>query len=257
MSVTCNGIKKLDANFYERIIVIEDPQTHNYRISVKGGDNKLNGIYPTHPVVLSKRIRGLSDEQKVTEIINYYLDYHNIMSIGDKYVDYYDKCSCVGSDFADLLLKAYTPLDVYRKFILKYGKDRKEFLWENNDVINYEISVSYKESLYQIREFEGSKQIELRLKYQDGSLWSYDEEFIKEFIYEKLNSIGAPALIVGESYYWPAFENYLQATVLTCGNLRVHISDHRVKKVLSTLVNKYNESLLKKEKVLQLKMEGF
>ena len=156
-----------------------------------------------------------------------------------------------------MLLKVYKPLEIYKKCILKYGKDRKDFLWENNDVINYEVSVSYKESLYQIREFEGSKKIELRLKYQDGSLWSYDEEFIKEFIYEKLNSIGTPALIVGESYYWPAFENYLQATVLTCGNLRVHISDHRVKQVLSTLVNKYNESLLKKEKVLQLKMEGF
>lgn len=256
MSLTCNGIKKLDANFYERIIIIEDPQTHNYRISVKGEDNKLNGIYPTNPSAFSKRIRGLSDEEKITEIVSYYLDYHKIKSIGDKYIDYYDKCSCVESDFGDLILKVHKPLDIYRKCILKYGKDRKDFLSENSDIINYEISISQKESLYQIREFETSKQIELRLQYKDDSLWKYDEEFIKEFIYEKLNSIGVPALIVGESYYWPAFENYLQATVLTCGNLQVHISDSRVKSVLSEVVNKYNESL-EKRKRLQLKMEGF
>lgn len=258
MSVKFNGLNKLDKNCYDNIVIKENPDNGDYQVNVKGETLKY-GLQTTLPISFSKRIKKLSDEQKISEVINYFLENHQITLIGIKIVSYNNRYSRIESNYASLLLQMYHPLTEFSACITKYQKDRAEFLQQHSNITNYIVSTSFSESSYNLAKYDDKEAIYLKVKTTRENIWNVDKNFLKEFIHEKLannESEAYPSLIVYGTYAMQ-FNKDLAYAKIRCGDLEFIINDqYLLDSVVYEVVKEYKESL-QEQKTKQLKMEGF
>lgn len=259
MSVKIQGLKYLDSNWYEHIIIEQNLGVSSYAIKVKDKNSEIDKIIVTMPEKLSTRIQNLSDEEKVQEIVNYYLENNTIMCLRNQEIlPYYQRLfTMVKSKNSYLAFKLYCDKKILYDCVDKYNSDRNSFLETHKDVLHYEVWTTENESSYQQYCLKEQRIIRLHLLKKNGNLWEYDKRFLRQFVLNKLKQQGVPAEIIKPSFCFKGMEVYIDGQPrLICGNLVINLSEGLLRHTIQKVVDEYNESL-EKTKVLQLKMEGF
>lgn len=281
MSVKIVGVKKLDANVYDRMVIREIDG--NYFVNVNGA--KLSKDYVSGTYKLSDSLKGIKDTEKVILIVDSFLENMKIKSI-----DALVRCINYNGNFIEvdgtrklhLQIENKELLKVIIKMIInKYNRDRYQYCINNSKDNEYNIFLndkftSYdkkfidcKDCSYSTCDDKCPKNIEFRLMYINGKIAYFDKLFIERFIMDKLWEVGKDAcifvhekdikLLGGEKV-----GRYVDAYYILCGDLSIKFTCGVFNKdyifsLCSEIVNKYNEELTINNSMMkrQLKMEEF
>lgn len=284
MGVKINTKRKLDSNAYSKIIIKKDDDYY-----VKVTSDKREEQYEFVSYKLSNMIKNSDDNSKIISIIDSFLE--------NTLINFIDvNTSCVGcsgkfirvSGTRDLYLQI-SDKELLKEILImiknKYDRDRYSYII-SSDINSYNINLN-KDVSYFNREFISCdnceynidcgknndccpKHIRLRLMYENGKLVSFEEDFIKRFIYDKLWESGVEASITCETEdikVGGTFKigTYVKGYLIRCGDLEIMFncstfSREYVYNLCNNIVSKYNRELIdndKKIKKRQLKMEGF
>lgn len=255
-----DGTADLNRNIYNKIIIRENPEEETISVIVGNCQRMIGGIYPTIPKKFSDRIRGKSDYQKTKEIVNYFLENHQITSLQDSKIFpfYSDKFSCISSKDCFLALKLFHYRDILNNCIKKYQRDRSKFVLENEDVCNYCFHLNYKESKYEKNRPDRDEWIDFDLFTKDDSICKIDKIFLEEFIKSKLYERQEIAYIIDSDALYGFHNSGAKRIYLISGDLKIDITYlyRQISIMLEEIVNEHNCSL-EKNKIKQIKMEGF
>lgn len=276
MSVGINGISRLNANDYREINIMQ-MDTDDYRVDVIGDNvGKVNSDF-------SKKLKGMSNNEKIVAIIERYLDNFKIYCItkpielsykdGLWVVIYGNDCECV------LRLQLFDKYfnDIFNKIKNKYLNDRYNFFWNNNNN-PFRIGISNDRSRYGIhsidcdecdREIECDyvnyycaeyNYIDLKLG-KDGNVVNFDREFIKEFLYYRFDLYNEEIKVLDIKYEWDkSFNPRIKKHIIRCGDFELMFPHCEELMFILDIVNDYNNELFKINdniKKRQLKMEEF
>lgn len=237
------GIRQLDQNFYDTIVV-------------RNGEIKVNGkVLDT--VTLGKSfnesLRGKSDEEIKNAVIEYFLEYNCINFVSSDFSRINGSIFYVGSQSGKLLIiNDETTLVEKTKVVNKYVRDRYYFLYNHPSDI-YGLNVNYGDTSSYSLTRSGS--VKFNLSFKNGKLPECESTFVETF----LNEIFGDEVITvvkpknGEEYN----SNYELV-----GNGKRVILGMMNKDILKK-VEKHNKKCekIRKEREeirkLQLKMEGF
>lgn len=257
MSIKISNIKYLNANNYKRIMIRED--YGDYRINIIPLDKKLATIPSSYK--FTDEIKHFSDVEQIKRIVDSFLNSANISKLKQReYLDYYGGPFEVIKGSRELDLKLYNPalMDIIPKIINKYRQDRYNFCELNKDIMHCEFTTSETVTSYEQVEGNTGTCNKFTLVIKDGKLKKFEEDFLREFINDKLYSIDEEAKIVSYNRYTPYHESYIYlGTYLECGNFMMRLNCNRTtENIIYNIVDKYNEerNIAKKK---QLKLEGF
>lgn len=252
MKTIINDLDKLNkGNFSKLSLKVQDDK---YRVRVAGEDKDYevdSDIIPFYDT-----IKDLNSDEKIIEIIKYYLDNHTIISINDVGEAYYNSGEyCIASSYNSILAikKDFPPR--LNHVILgdligeKYKIDREKFLVMNFCNKNVLIKNSNtKTSSYKINEY-GFIELNVVLK--------NEKRFITNFLYEKLEDNGNyKAHIEPNFVYNSSLNQYvLLGNKIVSEDLSIGF-DEDFKYIVEEVVNTYNMQF-ENSKKLQLKKEGF
>lgn len=260
MSIKINNMNLLNENDYDKMII----RGNNDKYSVN-----LKKTKEPFPKIKSKykwtdNLNELDDESKISKIINYYLEYTTINKIADDVVlPYYNEVFTEVSGDRKLYLSIKSSLsnDIKTNIKMKYYNDREQVIQQNKDINYYRISATNYSSYKIINNDSSIMEINL-LSYQNGIggnryLNEVENEFLKDFILEKLNEEGMEAIIENQNLYNEDDEDYINfGYFVTCGNLTIDVNSVDLLPNVVNIVNKYNKER-ESTKKLQLKLEGF
>lgn len=282
VSVRINGIKKLDANAYNEMIIRE--LDNKYFVRVIG--DRISDEYISISYKLSDNFKGISDSEKIILLVDSCLENMQVTSIEPivLYTGYEGNFIKVnGTRKLYLQINNSELIKIIIKMIInKYNRDRYRYLMDTNINNLYGIylerySSSYNSKFVPCENCEGCepdkdcpKYIKFKLMYMDGRIASFDKMFIEKFIYDKLWEKGEYASIsevirdiklIDGTKVSECVDSYN----IICGDLiikfdcslfnRVYILDF-----CNSIVDRYNKDLSECENVVkkkQLKMEGF
>lgn len=263
MSIKISGLKLLDANFYNRILIIE--KNNNYKVYVKRDKKVIDGIGSLEciPVgyIFSEEIKSKSEEEKIRLITEKFLEYTRISKVNINYswntrLDSFKTITASGTREFKLQLFNLN-LESFSQMILKkYINDRLNFMSEFEDVNTISISLDGHTS-YE----KNAQHIKLSLLSKNSELESFEREFLENLIYTKLEKTKGHAVIVPTCHMNPIFihKESLIDYVLKCGDLIINLGkDRKLIEEVQRIINNY-ETDLRNQKIMhmQLKMEGF
>lgn len=263
MKVSFKGLKFIDFNLYDGLFIKED-ELGNYTVYAKGKNIPYEGIELTNPLKFSNRIKDFSEQDKLLEIVNYFLDSHSINKLGTNIIlpYYMDTFEVAYAKNNFLAVKTFHGVEIMKLMSKKYLIDRKKFVSLNKDVNIYEFSFNDRMSSYSDCLFNSTRCIGFNLLVRNGEIYKPDEQFLRDFIYQKLKEQGVAAEFSCRRYYnIPSLENYVSVVPkVFCGDLVIKINCSIFENIAKEVVCEYNNNLEKESnigKVLQLKMEGF
>lgn len=187
-----NGLKHLNSNFYDSIMIRD--RGLELKVDVKN-DNGVDTIKISPSFY--DGIRDLSDKEKISEIVRYYLRNNNVESLCDKfYLERYKGHFLRVGGTRNLFLQLSidnVEKGLVKEIINKYIVDRYKFLIDNQDVKNIEIyygenSPSYKRYVDDFN-YNSENIISIRLMSREHILSSFEEKFIDRFIKEKVDNV--------------------------------------------------------------------
>lgn len=281
MSVKINGIKKLNANAYNKIVIREVDS--NYFVNVTG--EKLSDKYVSISSKLFDNLKKIDDNEKIISIVDSILENMKIDSI-----DMFVLCIGYKGEFIKIDGTRKLYLQIENKVLLKeiikmikakYNRDRYQYCINNSMVNSYNIILDDKISSYNkhfISCYDCSgcdvsencpKYIEFKMIYNGNQLVNFDKLFIERFILDKLWEVGKEACIFikekdiklkgGEKV-----GGYVDAYYILCGDLSIRFSCSVLNRdyiftLCSEIINRYNNELNVNNDIKrkQLKMEGF
>lgn len=273
MSVKLEGIKKLRANYYNKIIINQDQAYGNYSVSIKGEPIR----YDTERVGerFGKTFSTKSDDDQIREIMEDYIDHTKICGYTDLiYLQGYGsdkRFNVVYGNFGyrEMILRLFNQnfSDIFRKIQQKYYQDRFDFCYDEKGIKTFKISTNNCSSSYGIdydkinpasQECEFFKHIKLRTN--NYILTDAERNFISQFVINIFSKFGEEIEV--EKVYYAEY-SYLQSKVigyiLKCGDVKMYIEKQDTLLPIIIDVANYNTRLKKeKEKCMkrQLKMEG-
>lgn len=257
MSVKVDGLKHLDDNNYDRIIIrqIND----SFIVNVRQQDKNIYTISPQHK--LSSELKKEEDIKKIGIIIEEFSNNIRINAIYErKRLDYYDGtfCGAKGSKELDFQIFDSSIKDTLAMVRNKYRNDRLKFWEENKDINNYEITGNSFGSTYEKIEGNTGSILKFSFLSQYDRVFDFEKEFLEELLYSKLYSVGEEAKIVGKRGYFPFAETYIDlGNFVECGDFSMRLPmTLTLDRIVRNVVINYNYSL-EKVKEKQLKMEGF
>lgn len=236
------GIKQLDQNFYDTIVV-------------RNGEIKVNGkVLDTVTLgkSFSESLRGKSDEEIKNAVIEYFLEYNRINFVSSDFSRMNGSMFYVGSQSGKLLIIDNDEMSEGKaKVLRRYVNDRDSFLY-NNCADTYSISTNYgSTSSYTITR-DGN--LKFNLARESTGIPQYESKFLERFInhifvdeYIRVIQRGNKELEDGVELV--SDKKRVIARVLT-KDLMKKVEEHNRK---CDFVRKENEDALK----MQLKMEGF
>lgn len=260
MGISFDGKHLLYSNGYKRMI-IKEASLGDYKVRLigEGIKNKTMRISKN----LNNKLNSSNDDEKVMILIDNYFRYSKVNYVCfDEYLPYQN-------DHRFLVMRGNRELDLQffsEKFdgmpqivTDKYIRDRQRFCDKNSDVSYYEISYGEDVTSYEKEDTPFGSYIKFSLMGHRDKLGDFDEQFLENFLYEKLSSIGEEAKIGKSRICYPGVDNGLYLdTYLMCGNFVVRIADNYgvLKKEIHSVVNDYNSKRTVAKKK-QLKLEGF
>ena len=236
------GIKQLDQNFYDTIVV-------------RNGEIKVNGkVLDTVTLgkSFSESLRGKSDEEIKNAVIEYFLEYNRINFVSSDFSRMNGSMFYVGSQSGKLLIIDNDEMSEGKaKVLRRYVNDRDSFLY-NNCAETYSINTNYgSTSSYTITR-DGN--LKFNLARESTGIPQYESKFLERFInhifadeYIRVIQRGNKELEDGVELV--SDKKRVIARVLT-KDLMKKVEEHNRK---CDFVRKENEDALK----MQLKMEGF
>ena len=236
------GIRQLDQNFYDTIVV-------------RNGEIKVNGkVLDTVTLgkSFSESLRGKSDEEIKNAVIEYFLRYNRINFISSDFSRINGLMFYVGSQSEKLLIIDNDEMSKSKaKILRRYISDRDDFLY-NSSASTYSINTNYaNSSSYNITR-DGN--IRFNLARESTGIPQYESEFLERFInhifddeYIKVIPRGKKELEDGVELV--SGEKRVIAKVFT-KDLMKKVDEHNKK---CDFIRKEKEEAIK----LQLKMEGF
>ena len=236
------GIRQLDQNFYDTIVV-------------RNGEIKVNGkVLDTVTLgkSFSESLRGKSDEEIKNAVIEYFLRYNRINFISSDFSRINGLMFYVGSQSEKLLIIDNDEMSESKaKILRRYISDRDNFLY-NSTASTYTINTNYaNSSSYNITR-DGN--IRFNLARESTGIPQYESEFLERFInhifgdeYIKVIPRGKKELEDGVELV--SGEKRVIAKVFT-KDLMKKVDEHNKK---CDFIRKEKEEAMK----LQLKMEGF
>ena len=265
-----SGLRALDSNYYNLLtifknnIVVQRVDLRGKLIRIDYGREMFKGL--DNPI--SSQIANLDDNEQISKVIDYFLDYDMITGISDSVlIDKKRFLIIDGIDYCGNKRRLRLGKGISQEFISqvfeKYKIDRDRFLsnleiddtcdiffrceagktyyeGESNSIINFGLALEKTVG-------RNKKLVDSELVFLDNVLsYVFDSKYVQ--IYDELNS-------EGDAYTGNQF------TISDLGDKRkVHIPTMLVPYATS-LIKKHNdlvrENKLNNDKVLQLKMEGF
>ncbi|MBQ2873032.1 MAG: hypothetical protein IJE89_03425 [Bacilli bacterium] len=275
MSVKIEGIERLRANYYNKIVINQDPAYGNYSVSVKGNPIK----HDTERVGerFGESFKNKSDDEQIREIIEDYLRYTKICGYTDliRLPGYGEKrFNVVYGNFGyrEMLLRLFKFNkdfgDILGKIQQKYYQDRFDFCYEEKGIKTFKISADATGTGYTLdldKLYSGAKEEEyfkhIILMEKDFRLTDCEKKFIDDFIINIFSKFGEKIEIekvYNSEYEWA--RSKVTGYIFKCGDVKVYIDNcYPLLHILVTVGN-YNLSLeAKKENSMkrQLAMEGF
>lgn len=260
MGVVFDGKRLLHSNEYKRVIIKEIPDG-NYKVRIVGDGLSYKTISVSKN--LYEELKKVDDYDQIVAIIKNYLSYAKVDYINmHEYLpnqNDYPFFVARGTRELDLQLFSKGFNHMPKMIIDRYIQDRLQFCQDNNDVCSYNFWYGGISSSYKRVDATFESYINFKLYGNRDKLGEYDKGFLREFLYEKLYSVGSEAKIGDSRVYYPTFANdvYL-GTYLMCGNFKVRICDNYgvLKREIHNIVDEYNNKINASKKK-QLKLEGF
>ena len=253
-----DGISNLNSNFYDSIMIrkIEN----DYIINVKS-KKKINTIKDEKSFY--KRIKMLSEKEKISEIIRYFISNNKICALYNGYKSHYDgKFSVInGSRELDLQIDKYDiDSKVLNEIIYKYRVDRDE-IFNKNNIMKINIHQSIESSYYIVNDdyfCDEVPYIVLNLKSDEEVLLEYEKQFFVEFVKRMINESNEVLNVKYKSYggsiYDKSFMNHSGMYIYT--NDFIIRMDYSLYYEIKNIIEKHNENI-KTSKVLQLKFNDY
>ena len=273
MGVKIDGITRLRANYYNKLVIREDRNNKDYRVNVSG--NKINHETETVGNRFMDDFKNKTDYEQVMEIIEDYIRNTKICGIDDliSLSDYNgEKFNVIYGNFGykKMLLQLYNRdfKDIFYKINDKYIQDRYDFCYDTRGIKTFRISTSFTGSGYTYdldNLYNGSKEEEwfkdICLKEDNFRVIDSERKFIEQFIlniFSKFNEEIRIEKIYNNEYEWT--RNDVIGFVLMCGDVKIYFPKYQSLLFINVIVHNYNV-LLKQNKEIckkrQLKMEEF
>lgn len=273
MGVKIEGIKKLRANYYKKIIINQDNAYGNYNVTIKGDPIK----HDTEQIGqrFGNEFVNKSDDEQIREIIEDYLRNTKICGITDL-IDlpgYGEKrFNVVYGNFGyrEMLLRIFNKdfENVFRKIQQKFYQDRFDFCYEEKGIKTFKISTCSTGCAYTIDMdplYKGASEAEyfkhITLQNKEFRLTESEKKFIDDFIINIFSKFGEEIKI--EKVYdeeTPWRKKDPMGYIFECGDVKIYIDNfYPLLHILVTIGN-YNLSLShQKEQCMkrQLRMEEF
>lgn len=260
MAVKISGLNLLNANYYDRMRIIQN--NNGYKVHIETtGSKPPEGLFETVAPVFRNN-QNQSDRDKIIAIVTPFLQYTAINKIVPRR-GRDERSYDVVSGTRTLKLKIDNPLsDIVKQILLqKYLDDRLKFCIQNNCVKKITISPSFVTSYETYNDlYTGEpERIKFSLLYESGKIIACEKQFVERFITDKLNECVEPAtfkyrhipFIIEKNNYAPGF------AYLMCGDLDIDIfAKKELIEMVQELVDKHNKAI-EQSKRIQLKMEGF
>ena len=256
MSVYINGVKLLNANLYDTIIIKE--KENGYRITIRGSKETITCTNSEYK--FSEELKKISDEEQIIKVTDSFLKSTKINHIGyKKIMKGYEGDFCVvkGNRELDLCLKKDLK-ELQSLLINKYLIDRFCFLNDNNDISCYEIKLGFNKSSYKIENTKLRRKIVYEIMYDNNlQVPDYEKDFLIGFLYEKVCNSDEDVIIKNRKTYFDEGKFHIEnGDFLMCGNLEVKLDCHQnIINTVNQVINKYNNER-EKVKKKQLKLEG-
>lgn len=257
MGVVIKGLKLMNANSYDKIIIREN--NGNYTVDVKGSLLKIPTLSLSYQFLDS--LPGTNSEDKIIYIIEEFLRYSAINCVTDhqylsRYAGYFSVIK--GNRELDLRLINKSKFQCIPSMVMnKYCNDRISFCDYNKDINQIDFYTKGEQTSYQKKDVNFGSYLEFYLITKNNKLPEFEKKFIKDFLNDRLNQIGETATIENKNMWSGHTEDYVNlGYFLTCGNLVVSIDNITLLPEFISVVDKYNKTL-ETEKKMQLKMEGF
>lgn len=135
----------------------------------------------------------------------------------------------------------------------RFYKGRSEFLKSNEDIQIYNIIFSNNEASYSKTE---NNTIYMSLYMKNPNKYETEMDFLREFIKEKLESKNSKAEVYDDVIEFDEFNTIVCiGRYIQCDNLLIRVSSEFIS-YLTDIIEEHNK-MINKDKVKQLKMEGF
>lgn len=178
-----NGLKHLNSNFYDSIMIRD--RGLELKVDVKN-DNGVDTIKISPSFY--DGLRDLSDKEKVSEIVRYFLRNNKIKYLDDRcYVLRYKGHFLKVGGSRDLFLQLSSDnveKGLVKEIINKYVVDRNEFLFKNQDIRNIEIFYGGNCPSYKVKE----DILTIRLMSEGRKLCAFERNFLDWFIKQKIDN---------------------------------------------------------------------
>lgn len=273
MSIKIDGITRLRANYYNKLVIREDKVNVNYHVNVDG--NKINYETETIGNRFSEEFKNKTDDDKIREIVEDYVRNTKICGIKDLVpLSIYngEKFNIIYGNFGykEMLLQLYNKdfKDIFDKIKNKYIQDRFDFCYDDGGIKIFKISTCIDGSAYTYGLeglYRGSKEEEwfkeICLSEHNFRVIDSERKFIEQFIlnvFSKFNKEIRIEKIYDNEYEWT--RNDVIGFMLICGDVKVYIPKYEPLLFINVIVHNYNVMLKRNKdecKKRQLKMEGF
>ena len=242
-----NGKEKLNRNDYDKVL-----------IDLTGKEIKVSATskcsYKTMPSgnKFSKTLRGLSDEEKVLEIVDLFLRSYKINEINDlEHIDHYPgyySTAKANYNSESVILGVKLPEGnelshkIMKKIIESYKRNLYEYAFSENAEIN-----GISNSPYGCEFNKNDDVIVLLSKKEDYQdiISAGEYAFLEELILSKLDYKNL-AYLQGEFTNCPYHPLRFHVIYLHCGDLKIKISEP-IRDYVFNIINKYNRELEKRE----------
>ena len=153
MSIKIDGIMRLRANYYNKLVIREDRNNKDYRVNVSG--NKINHETEMVGNRFMDDFKNKTDDDQIREIVDDYIRNTKICGIDDliSLFDYNgEKFNVIYGNFGykKMLLQLYNKdfKDIFYKINDKYKQDRYDFCYDTRGIKTFRISTSFTGSGY-------------------------------------------------------------------------------------------------------------
>ena len=245
MSVNIKGIKRLNQNDYEKIIIIE--QKNGYLVNLIYSKKEET----TTNTKINNPLKGKSDIEQIKIIINNYLDNTKINKLSEyQLIPYYTSSFNIINGDKDLYFSLHNEEfnDIKNKVKNKYYSDRLKTVEENKNITYYNFKLDSASSYNIVCDSYFGEKIEFSLlghkKHLQNDLYIDEEEraFFQEFIYNKLLETGEEAVINNNNLYDEETEGYINLGYdVTCGSIVINIDNSDLFPEIVGVVDKYNK----------------
>lgn len=273
MSVKINGIGKLRANYYKKLVVKEDSIYGKFNVDVLG--DKIEYATETIGDRFSSDFKEMSDYDQIRLIIDDYIKNAKICGITDLVAlpSYNNKKFIIvygNYGYKEMLLQLFSKefSDVFKNIREKYYQDRFDFCYDEKGIKTFKIDTCRYGSLYtldldKIHRCASQEEYFKHIKLCEENFMIKDNErkFIEDFIINRFSKFGTEIEV--KKVYNTEYEftrRDVLGYMLVCGDVKIYVPNYHPLLFILTIVGNYNLKLrYEKENCMkrQLRMEEF